>query len=279
MSPIVLQEMLQMVEGLIQQDEKTVNNTMREIAVQRVPLIIGCMASSPTFGLKQRASAIVDHLFTKLIDLGGTCGMNTNINDPNRQGKQKTINANAKESAPYTRSGSMVLDLSLEEHLSKKRNAIRELLLQVYMKVPQCILHLVEAYKSATYGSKPEEEHFMLRIFPPPSNQNWNSNLVLKSPSEEDSTIKRQDSDAQNSVVDNVSHTLLSSLAATQAGRAWAQQMQEFESAARKVAATHPVLMLRNLPLIAASLRGRTQYDFAFFRSRNYMTLYNLNSC
>lgn len=276
MIDFILQEMLQMVEGLIQQDEKTVNNTMREIAVQRVPLIIGCMASSPTFGLKQRASAIVDHLFTKLIDLGGTCGMNTNINDHNRQGKQKTINANAKESAPYTRSGSMVLDLSLEEHLSKKRNAIRELLLQVYMKVPQCILHLVEAYKSATYGSKPEEEHFMLRIFPPPSNQNWNSNLVLKSPSEEDSTIKRQDSDAQNSVVDNVSHTLLSSLAATQAGRAWAQQMQEFESAARKVAATHPVLMLRNLPLIAASLRGRTQYDFAFFRSRNYMTLYNM---
>ena len=276
MIDFILQEMLQMVEGLIQQDEKTVNNTMREIAVQRVPLIIGCMASSPTFGLKQRASAIVDHLFTKLIALGGTCGMKTNINDHNRQGKLNSINANAKESAPYTRSGSMALDLSLEEHLSKKRNAIRELLLQVYMKVPQCILHLVEAYKSATYGSKPEEEHFMLRIFPPPSNQNWYSNSILKCPSEEDSTINRHDSDAQNSVVDNVSHTLLSSLAATQAGRAWAQQMQEFESAARKVAATHPVLMLRNLPLIAASLRGRTQYDFAFFRSRNYMTLYNM---
>jgi len=31
---------------------------------------------------------------------------------------------------------------------------------------------------------------------------------------------------------------------------------------------------LGNLPLIAASLKGRTQYDFSFFRSRNHMTLF-----
>ena len=30
----------------------------------------------------------------------------------------------------------------------------------------------------------------------------------------------------------------------------------------------------RNLPLIAASLHGRTHFDYSFFRSRNHMTFY-----
>ena len=288
----ILEEMLQIAQVGNQQDERAINSVMREVALKRVPLIIGSMASTPNSSSKQRASAIVDHLFSKLISLGVTCGFHysnnpdykSNISTNNdylgpqsRRGNLSSINnSNNKESAPYTRSGSVTLDLSLEEHLSKERSAIRELLLQIYMKVPHCILHLVEAYKSATNDSKHEEEHFMLRIFPPPGNQTWFSSSNTKSRPQLDSTKHLNDSDTQNSIVDNVSHTLLSSLSATQAGRAWAQQMQEFESAARKVAATHPVLMLRNLPLIAASLRGRTQYDFAFFRSRNYMTLYNM---
>ena len=53
--------------------------------------------------------------------------------------------------------------------------------------------------------------------------------------------------------------------------------MQEFEASARKLASSHPLLMLRNLPLVAASLKGRTDYDFSFFRSRNHMTLYNVS--
>ena len=53
--------------------------------------------------------------------------------------------------------------------------------------------------------------------------------------------------------------------------------MQEFEASARKLASCHPLLMLRNLPLVAASLKGRTEYEFSFFRSRNHMTLYNIS--
>ena len=45
-----------------------------------------------------------------------------------------------------------------------------------------------------------------------------------------------------------------------------AVQMQEFEASARKLASCHPLLTLRNLPLVAASLKGRTEYDFSFFR-------------
>ena len=42
------------------------------------------------------------------------------------------------------------------------------------------------------------------------------------------------------------------------------------------MAACHPILTLRNLPLIAAALKGRTEYDFSFFRSRNHLTLYSM---
>ena len=67
--------MLQIAQVGNQHDERTVNNIMREVALQRVPLIIGSMASTPNSSPKQRASAIVDHLFSKLISLGGTCGL------------------------------------------------------------------------------------------------------------------------------------------------------------------------------------------------------------
>jgi len=77
------------------------------------------------------------------------------------------------------------------------------------------------------------------------------------------------------SIMDTMSHTLLSALSATQAGRQWGVKMQDFELCARKMAAAHPVLFLRNLPLMASSLQGRTQYDFSIFRSRNHLTLFN----
>jgi hypothetical protein len=51
--------------------------------------------------------------------------------------------------------------------------------------------------------------------------------------------------DGNTSVVDCISHTLLSVLAGTQQGRDWGKQMMDFETAARKVASTHPVLVLR----------------------------------
>ena len=289
----ILQEMLEVCKGTSHTDEINTINVMREIASQRIPLIIGTMASSTNYSPRQRAAAVVDHLFFKLIALGGTCGLTCNgnsepasesssnwnsINVPShRKGNHGNLTGTFnRDGVPYTRSGSVTVDLSVEENLQKERQAIKELLLQIYMKVPHCILHLVELFRSATYGSKLEEEHFMLRIFPQIASSQTNLNVNTKHVSSEIEGKLTHNSNSQYSVVDIVSHTLLSSLAATQAGRAWAQQMQEFDAAARKVAATHPMLMLRNLPLIAASLRGRTQYDFSFFRSRNYMTLYSM---
>ena len=119
-----------------------------------------------------------------------------------------------------------------------RRKITQEFLLQIYMKIPHSVLHLTDP-------------------------QSFLPSKIMSS--------------GNSSTVDSLSHTLLSALAATQHGRQWAVQMQDFESAARKVASCHPLLMLRNLPLIAASLKGRTQYDFTFFRARNHMTLYHIS--
>ena len=39
---------------------------------------------------------------------------------------------------------------------------------------------------------------------------------------------------------------------------------------------SHPVLFLRNLPLLSSSLRGRTQFEFPVFRSGNHLTLFTI---
>ena len=132
-----------------------------------------------------------------------------------------------------------------DKAFEKDHLAVKELILHVYMKIPHCLIHLVKENRAVTGNN------FMNQILP-----------------------KSLSDGLQTSVVDVVSHTLISSLAATQAGRAWGLQMQEFECSIRKLASTHPLLVLRNLPLIAASLHGRTHFEFTFFRSRNHMTFY-----
>jgi len=42
---------------------------------------------------------------------------------------------------------------------------------------------------------------------------------------------------------------------------------------ARKLVSAHPDLFLRNLPLMAASLQGRTQLEFHMFKSRNHLSV------
>ena len=39
---------------------------------------------------------------------------------------------------------------------------------------------------------------------------------------------------------------------------------------------SHPVLFLRNLPLLSSSLRGRTQFEFPVFRAGNHLTLFTI---
>ncbi|KAL3270065.1 hypothetical protein HHI36_009123 [Cryptolaemus montrouzieri] len=76
------------------------------------------------------------------------------------------------------------------------------------------------------------------------------------------------------SAVDEISHTLLSALAATPRIKDWNKKSQELELCARKLASTHPILVLRQLPMLAGSLKGRAQYDWGVLRSRGHLLLF-----
>ena len=55
------------------------------------------------------------------------------------------------------------------------------------------------------------------------------------------------------SVLDSLSHTLLSSIGATRPGKDWIGKMRDFEISLRKMAATHPMLLLRSVSVITDS--------------------------
>lgn len=76
------------------------------------------------------------------------------------------------------------------------------------------------------------------------------------------------------SSADEISHCLLSALAATPRSKDWPRKSQDLELCARKLAATHPVLVLRQLPMLAGSLKGRAQYDWTVLKSRGHLLLF-----
>lgn len=77
-----------------------------------------------------------------------------------------------------------------------------------------------------------------------------------------------------SSVVDVISHTLLSALGTTSRSKDWPRKSQDFDLCARKLAATHPELVLRQLPMLAGCLRGRAQYGFPVLKSRGHLLLF-----
>ena len=81
-------------------------------------------------------------------------------------------------------------------------------------------------------------------------------------------------SDWTGSVLDCMSHTLLTALAATPRQKSWSAKSRELELCARKMAAVHPILVLRQLPLLASSLMGWCDLEFGQFKSGHHMNLY-----
>lgn len=80
--------------------------------------------------------------------------------------------------------------------------------------------------------------------------------------------------DWTGSTLDCMSHSLLTALAATPRQKSWISKSQDFELCARKMAAVHPILVLRQLPMLASSLMGRSYLDFCDFRSGNHLNLF-----
>ncbi|XP_030761585.1 integrator complex subunit 1 isoform X2 [Sitophilus oryzae] len=77
-----------------------------------------------------------------------------------------------------------------------------------------------------------------------------------------------------SSTIDKISHCLLSALAATPRSKDWPRKSQDLELFARKLTATHPLLVLRQLPMLAGSLKGRAQFDWSVLKSRWHFTLF-----
>ncbi|XP_015601368.1 integrator complex subunit 1 isoform X2 [Cephus cinctus] len=80
--------------------------------------------------------------------------------------------------------------------------------------------------------------------------------------------------DWTGSVLDCMSHFLLTALAATPRQKSWHSKSQEFELCARKMAAVHPILVLRQLPMLSSSLKGRCYVEFSQFRSGFHLHLF-----
>ncbi|XP_061168184.1 integrator complex subunit 1-like [Saccostrea echinata] len=74
--------------------------------------------------------------------------------------------------------------------------------------------------------------------------------------------------------VDIVSHRLLTCLGQAGNGKTAEDKMYDANIACRKLASQHPLLMLRQLPLIAALLKGKTQFTFGEMRHKNYLLLF-----
>ncbi|CAH1794337.1 unnamed protein product [Owenia fusiformis] len=77
-----------------------------------------------------------------------------------------------------------------------------------------------------------------------------------------------------SSQMDRASHHLLTSLADTGKGKKYQNKMYDANIALRKIAAHHPTLLLRQLPLMASLLKGRTYYTFGEFQARNNLLLF-----
>ncbi|KAG7167447.1 Integrator complex subunit 1-like [Homarus americanus] len=81
---------------------------------------------------------------------------------------------------------------------------------------------------------------------------------------------------AQESGADVALHTLLTMLAAPEPDRNFRRRMCDLESAVRKQAASHPLIVLRHLPLLAASLKGTNHLQLTALRARNYLELFSM---
>ncbi|XP_035215176.1 integrator complex subunit 1-like [Stegodyphus dumicola] len=74
--------------------------------------------------------------------------------------------------------------------------------------------------------------------------------------------------------LDVISHTLLISLARTDSSKHCISKMARIEFICKKMASSHPVLLLRQLPMMTALLRGRVHLEYPLFRQQNHVTLF-----
>ncbi|XP_071797108.1 integrator complex subunit 1-like isoform X1 [Asterias amurensis] len=87
--------------------------------------------------------------------------------------------------------------------------------------------------------------------------------------------LQSQDTSHIPTPVDCLTHRLLSVLADSKPGDISKQRADDANVACRKLAAEHPVLILRQLPMIAVLLQGRTHLNLREFRLRGHLLFFN----
>ena len=76
------------------------------------------------------------------------------------------------------------------------------------------------------------------------------------------------------SILDCMSHTLLTALTTLPRQKS-SSKSRELELCVRKMAAVHPLLVLRQLPLLASSLMGSSAVEFGQFRASQHFSLFS----
>ncbi|XP_022109567.1 integrator complex subunit 1-like isoform X2 [Acanthaster planci] len=89
------------------------------------------------------------------------------------------------------------------------------------------------------------------------------------------SKLQSQDTSHIPTPVDCLTHRLLSVLADSKPGDISKQKADDANVACRKLAAEHPVLILRQLPMVAVLLQGRTHLNLKEFRTRGHLRFFN----
>ncbi|XP_045031439.1 integrator complex subunit 1 [Daphnia magna] len=131
-----------------------------------------------------------------------------------------------------------VANLACSAVKSERQIAAQQLLLQLYVRAPHIITRLPKTSFAEFDGSK---------------------TLLTAVPC----------------AIDSMALTLISSVTSPQPGKDGARKMADYESALRKMAATHPLLLLRQFSCLAAALRGRSHLDVFVLRSRNYLNVFS----
>ncbi|XP_065226562.1 integrator complex subunit 1 [Planococcus citri] len=80
--------------------------------------------------------------------------------------------------------------------------------------------------------------------------------------------------DRDSSIFDVMSHSVLTSFTTNTQTRDWPDRVQDLEIIIRKMAATHPRLLLRQIRILETSLRGRVHLEWPVFCSRNHLLLF-----
>lgn len=118
----------------------------------------------------------------------------------------------------------------------QKGKLAQELLLQAYHQVPSILSLVSDSFSMLTEGSSVKSIHCKLDI---------------------------------------ISHTLLIALARTDSSKTCVPKMAKIEFICKKLASSHPVLLLRQLPMMTSLLRGRVHLEYHLFRQQNHVALFS----